>query len=698
MRSTLLRITTFLLIAFATAVGAKQPIPAAEDLASSIAPPKPAEALSTESTGGSQRQAMVNWQAWETLVYLMWPANPAYRGKPDTQARPYAPGPRVWETMKEQYEVYPKDGSKPLPWNANQPIPRACSGLLTDNTNARLLYRDEKVDDVLDATSQAVKADGTLPATLTDLNGNVVRYEIRFNQTVYDYVVENRLYNGEQQAKAQNISFPSGSIIIKAAWKELSSEEQTEYSDRFMVRDACICESDDFAECRTAKTGLVGFHVMKKTPDAPQWIWSTFEQVANVAADEGMPANFNNPHCEGEYCAPNSQTPTGMPNQVTQLLAITPELQHLNWAWRERLNNLNWNLGNYRLMSAQWPIQQPQSAEHPTVFAVQPTWSANTTMETFAQETSSCMGCHVMSRSLNPQKFVSGDFTFTLNNANPKPTGATCGEYGFSNSMFCSDDLILFSPEKLGGLSKNEAEQVTRGHQLVTQTYELLPDKVGNKLHCESCHLQAGGDPNAVWWVDMSRHYTPKSALQDRINGCFKRSMNGTDLCESGTDCDANQPMNDIISYMDWLTDEYYETKCPDGREAGNCPKPARDYPPINESLVGNIETGHSIFLQKCAFCHDSDGQGRYESNTYFRPALWGPNSYNVSAGLGKNARTLAQFLRWNMPYTSGGLLTDQEAQDIACFIDAQVRPGKPNYGVPVPSPTTPPATPVCRP
>ena len=107
----------------------------------------------------------------------------------------------------------------------------------------------------------------------------------------------------------------------------------------------------------------------------------------------------------------------------------------------------------------------------------------------------------------------------------------------------------------------------------------------------------------------------------------------------------------------------------------------ARGFPDLTtNSVVGIASTGKDIFQQKCAFCHKNDGQGHYASDTYFRPALWGNNSYNADSGLG-GAATLAKFLRWNMPYTSGGLLTDQEAQDIACYIDEQARPGKPEAG-----------------
>lgn len=67
---------------------------------------------------------------------------------------------------------------------------------------------------------------------------------------------------------------------------------------------------------------------------------------------------------------------------------------------------------------------------------------------------------------------------------------------------------------------------------------------------------------------------------------------------------------------------------------------------------------------QQCAVCHREDGQGRYDSNVYYRPALWGPHSFNQTAGMFSDPAGLAAFVRWNMPLGAGGLLTDQEAWD----------------------------------
>jgi hypothetical protein len=55
------------------------------------------------------------------------------------------------------------------------------------------------VDDIL----QALPADGTLPVTLKDQKGQLLRYEVRLNQPLFDYIttLDSRLYNGDEQAR-----------------------------------------------------------------------------------------------------------------------------------------------------------------------------------------------------------------------------------------------------------------------------------------------------------------------------------------------------------------------------------------------------------------------------------------------------------------------------------------------------------------
>ena len=615
-------------------------------------------------------QRASNLFSWQQFIALNWPADPAHRGRPDADQPISGPGPRVWETWKETFEVYRPDGSKPAAWNTTQPTPAACG------RTGKLLLRDTKVSDVVDAVAQALPATGSLPATLKDQSGRPVRYEIRLNQILFDYIVANGLYNGLEQARAASVQFPPGSQLIKAAWREVDSDSQ----GYFLSTDACVCEDDSDGQpvdCKVQTMGLAGLHLMTLTESAPQWIWSTFEQVDNLRSNHSSVRSLNNLDCSAEQCPPNKQTPDGVPTQLarempipnqnpdcTKAHAAVDNVAGLNTEIRKALEDAKTPLTHYQLIDTQWPLPGHGSG---TEFTVLPARLANTTMESFSQDTSSCMGCHAMSRTLNPDKYVSGDFSFTLNNARPRPPGAVCVDVEASES--CDDSLL--SPPQAPAEGSQLESWVYQGYLLTRRTYEMVnrpdgPRYVGNKLHCESCHLRAGGDPEAAWWAGVEARMGGLEGLQTRINQCFTHSMNGIALCEPGAQCDTHPEMRSLVAYMRWLTDQF-EHKHPGATPTSGFPAiQAAPSPP-------DSARGQRVYTQKCAFCHNGKGEGRYEHG-YFRPALWGADSFNASAGMTK-VDTLAAFLRANMPFTSGGMLSVQEAWDLAQFIEAQPRP-----------------------
>jgi len=68
-------------------------------------------------------------------------------------------------------------------------------------------------------------------------------------------------------------------------------------------------------------------------------------------------------------------------------------------------------------------------------------------------------------------------------------------------------------------------------------------------------------------------------------------------------------------------------------------------------------------------------------SFTYTYPPLWGPDSYNDGAGMHR-VITAAQFIKGNMPLGTTAdepLLTDEEAYDVAGYINSFARPEKAN-------------------
>jgi thiosulfate dehydrogenase len=214
-------------------------------------------------------------------------------------------------------------------------------------------------------------------------------------------------------------------------------------------------------------------------------------------------------------------------------------------------------------------------------------------------------------------------------------------------------------------------DAVRRGQTLVSRTREELPDHVGNGLHCTSCHLQGGTVANAGPWIGITGVFpefrtrnAKVNVLQDRVNDCFERSMDGTPLPADGED------MTAIVAYMTWLSE---------GVPSG-VPIEGRGFARIKEPPVPDAAHGEALYAQKCLACHGAEGGGiegpavEGAAATYIYPALWGDRSFNIAAGMAR-LDTAAAFVRWNMPLGQGGTLTDQEAYDLAAYFTTQPRP-----------------------
>ena len=154
--------------------------------------------------------------------------------------------------------------------------------------------------------------------------------------------------------------------------------------------------------------------------------------------------------------------------------------------------------------------------------------------------------------------------------------------------------------------------------------------------------------------------------LEERINGCMQRSMNGRRLSLEGRE------MRAFSAYMRWLS-----TGIPDGARlvgAGTLKikEPARAADP---------RRGAQLYAQICATCHGADGSGQRAQNGlgYQFPPLWGADSFNNGAGMSR-LLTAAAYARHNMPLGTSfdsPLLTDEQAYDVAGYIVSKNRPEK---------------------
>lgn len=216
------------------------------------------------------------------------------------------------------------------------------------------------------------------------------------------------------------------------------------------------------------------------------------------------------------------------------------------------------------------------------------------------------------------------------------------------------------------------------GRDLIAHTTRYLgPEgsvaRISNGLNCQNCHLDAGtrlwgnnfGAVSATYPKLRNRSGMTESIVK-RVNDCFERSMNGTPP-DSGS-----REMQAMIAYMQWLGKGVPKGKQPLG--SGQIKLPYLD-------RAADPEKGKRVYIEKCQLCHGADGQGQRDplGNGYLYPPLWGPESYNTGAGLYRLSG-FASFAKHNMPFGvtfQSAELSDEEAWDVAAYVNSQPRPSK---------------------
>ena len=223
-----------------------------------------------------------------------------------------------------------------------------------------------------------------------------------------------------------------------------------------------------------------------------------------------------------------------------------------------------------------------------------------------------------------------------------------------------------------------EGALIRYGRELIVHTAHYLGPKgtiaqISNGMNCQNCHLQAGTVDFANSFAAVSATY-PKfrersghiESVVFRINECMERSLNGKALDST------SREMNAMLAYFNWLGYGVPTGIKPKG--TGIEELPYLDRP-------ADTARGKIIYQAKCQTCHGANGQGLYEADSaaYAYPPLWGPQSYNVSAGMYRLSR-IAGFVKNNMPFGANyqkPQLSNEEAWDVSAYVCSQPRPVK---------------------
>ncbi len=393
--------------------------------------------------------------SWQSFVALNWPADTS--GKPlGSNFTNYKDSLRVWEHYTNASKVF----------NTNT---KALQDLKSSRSSSKILSQTSKTSDPVQL-SGFVEADNY---PLIDKNLNFVVYEVKMNPIEEKFITENNLntkkgiydyYKSKSSIElpVQNSNSP-GAIEIKASWRILEADKGDDLN-KYYTQNATIYVASENSVTGQSFTfnctiGLVGLHIIRKTEEFDNWIWSTFEHIDNVPVnvqqaqtDQETNWSFYNSEClncpvnqppshvlprditkskdtvyvwntVAPYAEPYATTIPGeavgkhFGTQVTRVYPIYYCTEQLNTIWQSKLTSLESVFANYKLVGTQWMV--PSDGTPPAVKINAPFYLGNTTAETYMQESSSCISCHNFAgiqyvTTAKDTVHISTDFSFTF--------------------------------------------------------------------------------------------------------------------------------------------------------------------------------------------------------------------------------------------------------------------------------------------
>ncbi|MEI9955325.1 MAG: c-type cytochrome [Ferruginibacter sp.] len=244
--------------------------------------------------------------------------------------------------------------------------------------------------------------------------------------------------------------------------------------------------------------------------------------------------------------------------------------------------------------------------------------------------------------------------------------------------IIVADPAVWIVPDINALPATPENATIKYGEQLIKNTAAYLGPKgnvaqISNGMNCGNCHLEEGTRTDANCFAMVASSY-PKfkarsgrmESIEFRVNDCMERSLNGKKLDS------LSKEMIAIVAYIKWLGKDVPAKAKLKGIGLPNIDLLQR---------AASVNNGRAVYIAKCSSCHALNGEGVLNPNSigYQYPPLWGNNSYNISAGMYMISQ-LARFVKYNMPYTAlqqQPTITDEEAWDVAAFINSQQRPVK---------------------
>jgi thiosulfate dehydrogenase len=247
------------------------------------------------------------------------------------------------------------------------------------------------------------------------------------------------------------------------------------------------------------------------------------------------------------------------------------------------------------------------------------------------------------------------------------------------SSDILSEEAFWTSPDADALPDGPEKSKILYGKDLIAHTARYFGPKgtvragATNGMNCQNCHLKAGTQTFGNNYGAVASTYPKYRArsgklenVYKRVNDCFERSLNGRALDTTSAE------MSAIVAYIRFLGKDVPKGEKPAGSGLKQLAFLDRAADPLR---------GKDVYAAQCARCHLPSGEGIMAPDgvEYTYPPLWGAKSYNTGAGLYRLSN-FAKYVKYNMPQGvehAEPVLTDEEAWDLAAFVNSQPRPGK---------------------
>jgi mono/diheme cytochrome c family protein len=366
---------------------------------------------------------------WECFLALNAAVPAESRGEFRRGKRLALPGENtVWMKWRSRDDLFPTgEAREPLKWDA----PPAGGG--NDDSPCVVLSCVAKVPTLLDLDINEAGSDvKSFLGPVIAQNGEYARFEIRYNRIAYQHILDRGLWDWHYLPADGEVpdEFPTGSVVMKAAWRVISDDEQDFKNRVFWTKARLLDPFNPAVVLKEATVGLVGLHVVHKTAKRPQWIWSSFEHVDNVpdgrkpiggkrysfnygTAWQGFPPeNLDSSMRPGDArripveMKSSPQKGPLKPTQVVRENPVHPRTEETNRKYQKELAGTVWE--NYKLVVTQFPTRPEGGVsdipgdpfpkrDGSTGGKAGKVSVANSTMETYVQQ-DSCMACHTNAR------------------------------------------------------------------------------------------------------------------------------------------------------------------------------------------------------------------------------------------------------------------------------------------------------------